>query len=276
MHQNIRRRLPGAICAALGVAVLAAAAYEPGAKAAAPVRQFALHVDGAVKAIRTSAVTLGEALTESGIIAGPDDKVYPPLTSPVKDGLKARIVRIEVKTVSFDEPISKQTIRKPSATVRNSYGTISDPGEDGIRKATYRVTYADGKKVLKELVSSTITKPSRPRVILFPAGSRLPSRGFYSRKVMVMQATAYDPGPASCGKWADGRTATGMRAGHGVVAVDPKVIKLGTRLYIEGYGFAVAGDVGGAIKGNRIDLGCDTRRTALNFGRRKVVVHIID
>jgi len=67
-----------------------------------------------------------------------------------------------------------------------------------------------------------------------------------------------------------------MRAGKGVVAVDPRVIRLGSRLYVEGYGFAVAGDTGGSIKGKRIDLGQNTYRHAKQFGRRKVVVHVID
>jgi len=91
-----------------------------------------------------------------------------------------------------------------------------------------------------------------------------------------MVATAYYPGPESTGKSADGITATGMRAGHGVVAVDPRVIPLGTRLYIPGYGLAVAGDVGGAIKGLRIDLGFSTLREALHFGRRRVTVYVLD
>ena len=58
--------------------------------------------------------------------------------------------------------------------------------------------------------------------------------------------------------------------------MDPRYIPLGTRLYIEGYGHAVAGDTGSAIKGNRIDLGQDTRYSAEKVGRRSVVVHILN
>ncbi len=78
---------------------------------------------------------------------------------------------------------------------------------------------------------------------------------------MEMIATAYTADCAGCG----GMTAIGRRAGHGIVAVDPRVIPLGTRLYIPGYGLAVAGDTGGAIVGNRIDLGFDShaRRAAV-------------
>lgn len=92
---------------------------------------------------------------------------------------------------------------------------------------------------------------------------------------MDMEATAYDPGPISCGPHATGHTSVGLHAGYGIVAVDPRVIPLGTRLYVEGYGFAVAADIGSAIKGNRIDLGYPTYRSALQFGRHKVRVYLL-
>ncbi|HET6947256.1 MAG TPA: 3D domain-containing protein, partial [bacterium] len=78
-----------------------------------------------------------------------------------------------------------------------------------------------------------------------------------------------------CCKGVDDVTALGIRAGFGVVAVDPAVIPLGSRLYIEGYGYAIAADTGSAIKGMRIDLGYDTKGQALRFGRRPVRVYII-
>jgi 3D (Asp-Asp-Asp) domain-containing protein len=93
---------------------------------------------------------------------------------------------------------------------------------------------------------------------------------------MIMEATAYDPGPISCGKYADGYTAIGMKAEKGVVAVDPRVIPMRTRLYVEGYGLAIAADTGGAIKGNRIDLCFPTYQEALRYGRRTVKVYLLD
>jgi 3D (Asp-Asp-Asp) domain-containing protein len=66
-----------------------------------------------------------------------------------------------------------------------------------------------------------------------------------------------------------------MPARKGVVAVDPDVVALGTKLYVEGYGFAIAADRGRAIQGKRIDLCYNTRREALRFGRRVVKVHIL-
>ena len=92
---------------------------------------------------------------------------------------------------------------------------------------------------------------------------------YIARSAMLMVATAYTAESAGGG----GRTAIGRRAGHGIVAVDPRVIPLGTRLYIPGYGVAVAGDTGGSIVGQRIDLGFDSLRDALLFGRRDVKVY---
>ena len=95
-------------------------------------------------------------------------------------------------------------------------------------------------------------------------------------KIISMEATAYTDDIASQGKWI-GQTATGMKPQVGVVAVDPKVIPLGTKLYVEGYGEAIAGDTGGAIKGKRIDLFMATRGQAMEYGRRKnVKVKILD
>jgi 3D (Asp-Asp-Asp) domain-containing protein len=67
-----------------------------------------------------------------------------------------------------------------------------------------------------------------------------------------------------------------MQAQFGVVAVDPKVIPLRTLLFVEGYGFAIAADTGGAIKGNKIDVCIPDRRRIYEWGRRKVTVYIFE
>lgn len=92
------------------------------------------------------------------------------------------------------------------------------------------------------------------------------------RRVVTMEASAYtteDPGNGSY-------TYRGNQVRKGLVAVDQNVIPLGTRLYIEGYGYAIADDTGGYIKGHRIDLAYESRREALQFGRRMVSVYILD
>lgn len=90
-------------------------------------------------------------------------------------------------------------------------------------------------------------------------------------KVLTMEASAYSSQDPGNGNY----TATGSRLTKGIVSVDPNLIPLGTKLYVEGYGYAVADDVGGAIKGNRIDLAYDSRAEALQFGRQTVKVYVL-
>ncbi|HZJ98400.1 MAG TPA: 3D domain-containing protein, partial [Tissierellaceae bacterium] len=96
----------------------------------------------------------------------------------------------------------------------------------------------------------------------------------------TFEATAYDLSFESCGKHPDhpayGITASGTKARLGVVAVDPKVIPLGTKLYVEGYGNAIAEDVGGAIKGRLLDVFFNTKNECIQWGRKQVNVWIVD
>lgn len=95
------------------------------------------------------------------------------------------------------------------------------------------------------------------------------------RKMIQMTSTAYAPGAADNGKWGN-RTHLGTYVRQGVAAVDPAIIPLGTKLWVEGYGEAVAEDTGSAIKGNRIDLAFNNRQDALNYGIKKVNVYVME
>lgn len=91
-------------------------------------------------------------------------------------------------------------------------------------------------------------------------------------KTLTMTATAYS---ATGNKTATGVWPTRNSSGVSTVAVDPNVIPLGTKLYIEGYGYAIAADTGGAIKGNKIDLFMNSNSECINFGRQAVTVHVV-
>lgn len=97
-----------------------------------------------------------------------------------------------------------------------------------------------------------------------------------SAKVMTVTATAYTAYCTGC----SGTTATGIdlrsNPNQKVIAVDPSVIPLGSRVWVEGYGEAIAGDTGGAIKGNIIDVFMPNRQDALNWGRKTVTIKVID
>ena len=98
------------------------------------------------------------------------------------------------------------------------------------------------------------------------------------QKYFLMTATGYCPCELCCSPWNNGLTYTGAKAGRGCVAIDPKarILKMGQKLYIEGYGYGVANDIGGAIKGWEIDLCFDTHREALEWGRKLVKVYILE
>ncbi|MEI6285100.1 MAG: 3D domain-containing protein [Bacillota bacterium] len=95
------------------------------------------------------------------------------------------------------------------------------------------------------------------------------SRGM---RTMSMNVSAYSTEDPGCGLY----TYRGTRIRKGLCAVDPKVIPLGTRLYIPGYGIAVADDIGSAIKGQKLDLAFESRREALNFGRKQITIFILE
>ena len=177
-------------------------------------------------------------------------------------------IRVESKPIPF------KVTYEFSRTVGQGRLSTARQGAPGELIKTYTVTFKNGKPVSKSLISTERREPVNHLVYMGRTGFETSRHSFTRKKVLTMSASAYDPSPQTI-PGTTGRTANGMQAGYGVVAVDPRVIKLGTLVYVEGYGFAIAADTGGAIKGNRIDLCYEHRSTALKFGRRKVKVHIL-
>ncbi len=232
--------------------------------------------NGTERQVRTAQTTVSGALKDAGVMVDPLDKVTPPLHTRPTEGMVIKVVKVtnvleaEKQILAFDSLKTFTNSLKMGEVKQTSSGT---PGEKLIR---YLVTYEDGKPVKKTPIGSDVVRKPVDRVVAIGSRGQYTSRGaHHTRKILKMYASAYEPGPRSCGKYASGRTACGLKAGYGVAAVDPKVIPLGTKLYIEGYGYAIAGDRGRAIKGNRIDLGFKTVKEALTFGRRWVVVHVL-
>lgn len=177
--------------------------------------------------------------------------------------------------VTVREPIPYPTLRKVTSQLRNGTSRTLQKGANGEKVTVYRVySRADGVELKREKLNSRTSKQPVPAIVEVGIQSALPSRGGYraGHRSMRMHATYYLP--FDCGGSGTGRTALGLKAGFGVVAVDPKFIPLGTRLYIEGYGYAIAADTGGAIKGNRIDLCVDARRDVK--GMHYVRVWVLD
>lgn len=229
---------------------------------------------GNAREITTNAETVRQLLTENKVELGKLDRTSVPPAAPIADGMQVVITRIRTETVTERKPIPFPTTEKFDRTLRVGQKKIVQAGKKGEKTITYLSTYRDGERVQHKKVAEKVTPPRRQVVLKGMRGMTLASRGWFGgRRILEMNATGYGPGG---GMYPGSRCRTGLKQGKGVVAVDPRFIPLGTRLYIEGYGYAVAGDTGGAIKGNRIDLGFNTDREAWAVGRRKVRVLILN
>ena len=170
------------------------------------------------------------------------------------------------------------TVHRLSLGLAPGSTKVISNGKAGIVEVRIWCAQRDGGKVHRTILASRVIRAAKPRVIAEGVGdaslASFEAHGaahmaYMARSAIEMLATAYTADCYGCG----GMTAIGRRAGHGIVAVDPHVIPLGTRLYIPGYGLAIAGDTGGDIVGHRIDLGFDSLRDAMLFGRRAILVY---
>ncbi len=260
------------VIACLGCAIAAVPDIE---RPSPSLPEVTVLVDGAEIGLPTSAATVGQLLDSLGVTLSSLDRTFPAPNQPVADGLEVRVTRVSSRKLVEEEVLRPETIVLSEPELPAGYTKILAHGSDGFVRRVWRVWAKDGEETSRGLVNEIVLKPVSDTVVLRGTYGA-PTRGGNWRRPMTMTATAYDPGPRSCGKYADGYTATGAKAEKGVVAVDDRVIPMGTRMYIPGYGFAIAADRGSAIKGNRIDLCYPTYRQAIQFGRKKVKVYLLD
>ena len=229
-----------------------------------------LSINGKDILLNTTKRRVGDILQEAGIKIGPKDIVKPSLSSTVgnNDEITVQTYRTVVKTVKIMIPY-KTVYQENDKLAKNKVIKFRD-GANGILEKKFLVSYLGDKKIGQKEISERVVTPSVSAVYMVGEAH---FDYHYVKKLRVV-ATAYSPRVIETdgNPW---RTATGMRSGFGIVAVDPKVIPLGTLMYVQGYGYAIAGDTGSLIKGNKIDVFFYSTQDAYNWGRRTVTVYIL-
>ena len=209
-----------------------------------------------------------EALKSQGIeFKKGIDEVEPSLNTEIQKNLEITLVKVEEVNEVAVQPIDFDVVTEEDNSLDINVEEVRQDGVTGEKEITYRVLKKDGKEVLREVISSKVTKEPVEQIIV--QGTR---RTFASRngevldykQLLYCESTAYTGG----GITATGTTPVYNPGGISTIAVDPRVIPLGSLVYVEGYGKAIAADTGGAIQGNIIDIYVDTYEQAVDWGRK--------
>lgn len=220
-----------------------------------------LWVDGEHMHLRTQARDVAWLLTEADVRLHGKDYVVPGLTSEVTPELSVRVVRVVEDWVQEAETIPYETVRRPDAGLELDLLRTDQSGANGVRKRRVHFVYENGVQKSREVVEEWVERQPTTKIVSY--GTKIVIRELetadgvirYWRKIRVL-ATSYTA--ATSGKTRDhpeyGITRLGWRARKGIIAVDPKVIKLRSNMYVPGYGEGIAADTGGMIKGRWIDL----------------------
>ncbi|HEY8422515.1 MAG TPA: G5 domain-containing protein [Thermoclostridium sp.] len=256
-------------------------------KRAVPVN---ITIDGKTTEVMTYYDTVGETIKNNGIVLGPLDKVEGlSLDDPIRIGMNIKVVRVREEVLAETEEIPYAIEEVPNEKMNKGEKKVVQAGVDGTLEKYYKLTYEDGHIVSREFMSEkVIAEPVTEIVEYGTVPNFKTSRGDLVRysKVIEMRATAYTSSYEDTGKKPGdpgfGICYTGMKAREGIIAVDPKVIPLYTKVYVEvvgsepDYGFAIAADIGSAVKGNLIDVYLDTTEAVKKWGTKKVRVYILN
>ena len=209
------------------------------------------------------------------------DIINIPLEDTVSQNSVIELNRVSSSTVTETETVEFETEKVNTDQLYVGQTKVKTSGQNGKIEYTYAVTYVDGVETERQLVGQETVKETVNKVVLVGTKKKptvvTSSTPTSYKAVYTMTATAY-----TYGNDGGNMTATGIRPYRGIVALDPRVIPLGTKLYIETsdgsyiYGTAVAADTGGAIKGNKIDVFLETNSECISFGRRTVNVYVLD
>lgn len=249
-------------------------------KRAVNVKVIASGVEKEVKSAEEKVVDL---LNDEGLDMDEDDIVYPSKEALIEEGMEIQLIDVKVETITEKEILAYDTIIEEDSELDKGIIDIKEEGANGEKEVTYEIYYHDGEEFEKKKISETInvnptnrlqvkgTKEKPKELTISRGGSDITYADTF-----VVTTTAYSPRKDHGTAY----TASGMQAvrkinGYSTVAVDPTIIPMGTKMYIEGYGLAIAADTGGAIKGKKIDVFFNTYSEACNWGVRSNKIYIL-
>ena len=236
--------------------------------------------------------TAAQLLQRLGLTLSGEDVVSHGMEEPVTDGMQLQIDRVETRREVYSAVIPHEVIRCNDPSLKEGTEQVLARGRDGALRCEAEVTYINGVESRREILDQTVTRSAVTEVIALGTGREEPqdgpviSDGFIRlptgevltyTDTATIRATAYTHTDAGC----DFITSTGTTVRWGTVAVDPRYIPYGTRMFIMAangsyvYGIAVAEDCGGDIKGDRMDLYMPTYEQCMEFGRRVCTVYFL-
>ncbi|WP_088051757.1 G5 and 3D domain-containing protein [Virgibacillus dakarensis] len=253
--------------------------------------QIAVNDGGDKQQYWTTGGTIEEFLAAKDITyeADSDDKIEPALDEQVTRDTAITITRIEkLPNIVLEEPVPIETETKKDDTLEKGEEKVIKEGKQGKLEKTYEAYKKNGEEKRGDLINTEITVESVNRIVAIGAKEpesetasepnvvkTVSSNNDSNAEVLYMTATAFTADCSGC----SGHTATGIdlkaNPNAKVIAVDPNVIPLGSKVWVEGYGNAIAADTGG-FSGNHIDLHVPTKADAYSFGRKKVKVKVMN
>nr|WP_243355819.1 G5 and 3D domain-containing protein [Bacillus litorisediminis] len=235
---------------------------------------------GKLKELWSTSTTVADFLKQHGIQLNELDRVEPKLEQTIDDKTKINVVRVEKVTDVVEESVDYAVVTKNDNSLKKGTEKVIQEGREGQVSKVYQVVLENGKEVSRKLVETKTLQESQNKIVA--VGNQVQtasiSRGSapVSGKEFYVNSTAYTAFCNGC----SGVTATGINLRSNpdikVIAVDPSVIPLGSKVYVEGYGHAIAADTGSAIKGNKIDVFFATKEEAYRWGVRKVKITILE
>lgn len=211
-----------------------------------------------------------DVLKRTGVYVGEQDRVEPAPAAVLQEGTRIRVTRVWTKDYAQESELPYRVVRQEDPQLERGITHVVQKGEIGLAREVQRATFSDGQEVAREVVESRVLAEPRPEIVAHGTIT-VASRGgqsFRFKRAFYAVATAYHiPG---------GTTYTGSKVKVGTIAVDPGVVPLYSRLYVEGYGYGTALDTGGAIKGEKIDVYLDSREAALRWGVKRVKVYVLE